>query len=47
MRMLCAILNKSRKQQPTKQQLDGHLPPISMKDKQDMLGIAGEAGTNL
>ena len=28
-RMLCAILNKSWRQHPTKQQLYGHLPPIS------------------
>ena len=28
-RMLWAILNKSRKQHPTKQQLYGHLPPIT------------------
>ena len=28
-RMLHAILNKSSKQHPTKQQLYGHLPPIS------------------
>ena len=28
-RMLRAILNKSWKQHPTKQQLDGHLPPIT------------------
>ena len=27
--MLCAILNKSWKQHPTKQQLCGHLPPIT------------------
>ena len=28
-RMLCAVLNKSWKQHPTKQQLYRHLPPIS------------------
>ena len=28
-RMLRAILNKSQKQHPTKQQLNGHLPPIT------------------
>ena len=28
-RILCAVLNKSWKQNPTKQQLYGHLPPIS------------------
>ena len=28
-RMLRAILNKSRRQHPTKHQLDGHLPPIT------------------
>ena len=28
-RMLRAVLNKSRKQHPTKEQLYGHLPPIS------------------
>ena len=28
-RMLCAVLNKSWKQHPTKQQLYSHLPPIS------------------
>ena len=27
-RILCAVLNKSWKRQPTKQQLYGHLPPI-------------------
>ena len=36
--MMCAVLNKSRKQQPRKQQLYGHLPPIS----QNMLGTVRE-----
>ena len=29
-RILCAVLNKSWKQHPIKQQLYGHLPPISL-----------------
>ena len=44
-RMLHAILNKSWKQRPLKQQY-GHLSPISQttQDVQDMLGSSGEAG---
>ena len=38
-RMLRAILNKSWRQHPTKQQLYGHLPP-------DMRDTAGEVGTS-
>ena len=43
-RMLRAILNKSWRQHPTKQQLYGHLPPIT-KTIQDMQDTAGEVGT--
>ena len=42
-RMLHAILNTSWKQHPTKQQLHGHLLPIS----QTMLGTAGDIRTNM
>ena len=48
-RMLRAILNKSWRQHPTKQQLYGHLPPItklSKLDETDMQNTAGEAGTS-
>ena len=47
-RMLRAILNKSWNQHPTKQQLYGHLPPITktIQDEPDMLDTAGEAGTS-
>ena len=48
-RMLQAILNKSWRQLPTKQQLYGHLPPItklSKLDELDMQDTAGEVGTN-
>ena len=40
-RLLRAILNKSWRQNPTKQQLYGHLPPIT-----DLRDTAGEVGTN-
>ena len=44
----CVVLNKSWKQHLKKQQLYGHLPPISqiIQDEQDMLGTAGEAMIN-
>ena len=47
-RMLRAILNKSWRQHPTKQQLYGHLPPITktIKDDSVMQDTAGEAGTS-
>ena len=49
-RMLRAILNESWRQHPTKQQLYGHLPPITKKlsklDEPDMRDTAGEVGTN-
>ena len=47
-RMLRAILNNSCKQHPTKQQLYGHLPPITktIKDEPDMQDTAGEVGTS-
>ena len=48
-RMLRAILNKSWRQDPTKYQLYGHLPPItklSKLDEPDMQDTAGEAGTS-
>ena len=46
--MLRAILNKPWKQRPTKQQLYGHLSPISQttQDASDMLGTAKEVRTN-
>ena len=47
-RMLRAILNKSWRQHPTKQQLYGHLPLITktIKDEPDMQDTAGEEGTS-
>ena len=48
-RMLQAVLNKSWRQHPTKQQLYGHLPPItklSKLDKPDMWDTAGEVETS-
>ena len=46
--MLKVVLNKSWKQHLSKQQLYGHLPPISyyIQNEQDMQGIAGEAMAN-
>ena len=46
--MLREILNKSWRQQPTKQQLYGHLPPItklSKLDEPDIQDTAVEVGT--
>ena len=44
-RMLQAILNKSWRQQPTKQQLYGHLPQkLSKSDEPNMWDTAGEVG---
>ena len=48
-RMLRAILNKSWKQQPTKQQLYGYLPPsrkLSKLDELDLWDTAGEVRAN-
>ena len=49
-RILRAILNKSWRQHPTRQQLYGHLPPItktiSKLDEPDMQDTAGETGTS-
>ena len=47
-RMLGAILNRSWGQQPTKQQLYGHLSltKVSKLDKPDMQDTAGKAGTS-
>ena len=47
-RMLRAILNKSWRQHPKKQQLYGHLPPITKtnKDEPDMRDTAREVSTN-
>ncbi len=46
-RMLRAILNKSWRQYPTKQQLYGHLSQkLSKLDKPDMRDTAGEVRTN-
>ena len=48
-RMLRAILNKSRRQHPTKHQQYGHLPPsrkLSKLDEPDMQDTVGEAGTS-
>ena len=48
-RMFRAILNKSWRQHPTKQQLYGHLPPswkLSKLDELDMQDTVGEADTN-
>ena len=47
--MLRAILNKSWRQHPTRNQMYGHLPPITKTiklDEPDMQDTAGEAGTN-
>ena len=46
-RMLRAILNKSWRQHPTKQQLCGHLRKLSKLDEPDMQDTAREAGTSL
>ena len=49
-RNLRAILNMSWRQHPTKQQLNGHLPPItklSKLDKPDMRDTTGEVVTNI
>ena len=48
-RMLHVVLNKSWKQQSTKQQLYGHLPPISkpIQEEPHMLDSAGEIKLNL
>ena len=45
-RMLRAILNKSWRQHPTKQQLYGHLPPITKTMKVRRSSHAGEVRTN-
>ena len=46
-RMLRAILNKSWRQHPTKQQLYGHLPrKLSKLDESNMRDTAGEVGTS-
>ena len=45
-RMLRAILNKSWRQHPTKQQLYGHLPPITKAIKIRWTRHAGEVGTS-
>ena len=48
-RMLRAILNKSWRQLPTKQQPYGHLPLITKTlklDEPDMRDTAGEVGTS-
>ena len=45
-RMLRAILNKSWRQHPTKQQLYGHLRKLSMLDEPEMRNTAEEVGTN-
>ena len=48
-RMLGAILNKSKKQYPTKRQLYGYLPPIPkiiQIYEQDIRHIAGEPRMN-
>ena len=45
-RMLAAIMTKSRQEDPTKQQLYGHLPPISKTIPQNLQEIAGELRTN-
>ena len=45
--MLRAVLNKSRRQHRTKQQLYGHLPwKLSKLDEPDMQDTAGEVRTN-
>ena len=45
-RMLRAILNKSWRQHPTKQQQYCHLPPTTKLDEPDMQPTAEEAGTS-
>ena len=47
-KMLRAVLSKSWNQHPTKQQIYGHLPPISYtkEDKQQMWDSAGKVRTN-
>ena len=48
-RMLRAILNRSWRQHPTKQQQYGHLPPsrkLSKLDEPDMQDTGGEVGTS-
>ena len=48
-KMLSAILNKSWRHHPTKQQLYGHLPPsrkLSKLDEPDMQNTAGDVGTS-
>ena len=45
-RMLQVILNMSWRQHPTKQQLYGHLPPITKTIKINELDTAGEVGTS-
>ena len=48
-RMMQVVMNKSWKQHPTKQQLYGHLPPISKPSKSNeekMLDTAGEVRLN-
>ena len=45
-RMLRAILNKSWRQHTTKQQLYGHLPPITKLSEPDMQDTAGEVRTS-
>ena len=44
-KMLCAVLNKSRKQHPTKKQLYSHLSPITQAFNWDK-DIAGEVSMN-
>ena len=44
--ILRTVLNNSWKQRPTKQQLCGHLPPISQVRRTRHSGIAGEVRTN-
>ena len=39
--MVCAVLNKSWKQHPTKQQLHSYLPPISQTIQQKQIKHAG------
>ena len=46
-RMPRAILNKYWRQHSTKQQLYGHLPPITKFDKPDTQDTDGEVGTSL
>ena len=46
-RMLRAVLNKSRRQHPTKQQLYGHLPPITKTIQIRRIRRAGELISDL